>query len=82
MEVKGEYMAASLTVGGGRKAIPPPLALCQSPFSCNAMVSVQDAGGVLEVWDCLGVGEGVPRYVVVWLWRQRLAPHRNGRVSG
>jgi hypothetical protein len=30
METNGEYMMASSTEGGGRKARPPPLAECQS----------------------------------------------------
>jgi hypothetical protein len=43
MEVKGEYMAASSTVGGGRYARPPPLALCQFPLLRPDMVASEVA---------------------------------------
>jgi hypothetical protein len=51
MEVNGEYMAASSTVGGGRHAKPPPLAraVCQLFVSGADIVSCRTgrgAGGV------------------------------------
>jgi hypothetical protein len=51
MEVNGEYMAASSTVGGGRHARPPPLAcaVCQLFASGTDMMSckaTRRAGGV------------------------------------
>jgi hypothetical protein len=47
MEVNGEYMAASSTVGGGRHARPPPLAraVCQSFASGADIMSCRTARG-------------------------------------
>jgi hypothetical protein len=48
MEVNGEYMAASSTVGGGRHARPPPLAwtVCQLFDSGADMMSCRATRGV------------------------------------
>jgi hypothetical protein len=62
MEVNGEYMAASSTVGGGRHARPPPFAraVCQLPASGPDMTGcrrTRRTGGVVWVRECeLGVG--------------------------
>jgi hypothetical protein len=72
METNGEYMAASSTVGGGRYASPPPLALCQLPFTYSAMV----VAGKAQRGGCGGIAtgesdEGLPRI--------KLRAHYGGR---
>jgi hypothetical protein len=50
MDVKGEYGRASSTVGGGRYARPPPLALCQLPFMGVDMVRRRDEAAQAGGW--------------------------------
>jgi hypothetical protein len=73
MEVNGEYMAASSTVGGGRHARPPPLARAV----CQLFVS----GADIE-------GSRTGRSAAGWVWyagarRERRLGHlgRSGRLA-
>lgn len=39
MEVNGEYVMASSTVGGGRYGRAPPLEVCQFPLAYSLMIA-------------------------------------------
>jgi hypothetical protein len=76
MEVNGEYMAASPTVGGGRHARPPPLAraVCQLFDSGADMMGCKTrrcAGGVGVVCCCCDWK---------WAWVERRPGEKGGLV--